>query len=59
MSDQGSHFFNYTIQQLTQELMIHHQKITPYHPQSNGTVEDFNKILENTLTKVCNVHLDD
>jgi transposase InsO family protein len=59
MSDQGSHFLNETIQQLTQEFMIHHQKITPYHPQANDAVESFNKILDHALTKVFNVQRDD
>jgi hypothetical protein len=54
-----AHFFNDTIHELNQEFMIHHQKSTPYHPQVNGTIQLFNKILEHSLTKVCNVQRDD
>ena len=59
MSDQGSHFINRTISTLTEEFWIHHKKSTPYHPQANGTIEAFNKVLEHALTKVFNASRDD
>jgi hypothetical protein len=59
MSDQGTHFIKSIIRGMTEEFEFYHYKSTPYHPQENGTVEDFNMILENTLTKICNVNRDD
>jgi transposase InsO family protein len=59
MRDKGTHFINKTIEALTEEFAVHHQKSTPYHPQVNGTIEAFNKILKTTLTKICSVNMDD
>jgi len=59
MSDCGTHFINETISALTEVFQVYHQKGTLYHPQANGTVEVFNKILETALTKVCNAQRND
>jgi len=59
MSEKGTHFINDTIRAMNEEFEVYHKKSTPYHSQENGTVEYFNKILENSLTKICNVNRDD
>ena len=59
MSNQGSHFINHTVSVLIVELQIQLKKSTPHHPQENGTVEAFKKILEHALTKVCNTNRDE
>jgi len=38
---------------------VYHLKGMLYHPQVNGTVEHFNKILEYALAKVCNTQRND
>ena len=59
ISDQGTHFVNQLIEELTEEIQIHKRKTTPYHPLANGVVEALNKISDNALTKICNFQRDD
>jgi len=51
-SDQGTHFVNSMIKELTEKFRIRHSLSSPYHPQSNGLVERFNKTLCEGLAKV-------
>lgn len=53
-SDQGTHFINATIRYLLENFMVQHHKSIPYHPQANGTIEAFNKILEKGLMNIFN-----
>ena len=53
ISDQGSHFINKTIKNLTNQFHIDHRRITAYHLQSNDVIEAFNKTLTKGLTKLC------
>src|SRR6266542_5247507 len=51
-SDRGTHFVNEVIQELTDKFWIQHSLSLPYHLQSNGLVEHFNRTLCEGLTKV-------
>ena len=52
-TDQGTHFINQVIKQLTDKFRIRHSRSSPYHPQANGLVERFSKTLCEGLAKVC------
>src|SRR6266508_3919878 len=51
-SDRGTHFVNELIQRLTKRFKIKHSLSSPYHPQSNGLVERFNKMLCEGIVKL-------
>jgi len=52
LSDRGTHFKNQLIEHLLQKFQIKHLFSTPYHPQTNGLVERFNRILCESLSKL-------
>ncbi len=51
-SDQGTHFVNRIIQDLSEKFRIKHRLSTPYHPQTNDLIECFNQTLCEKLTKI-------
>ncbi len=51
-SDRGTHFVNELIQRLTKRFKIKHSLSSPYHLQSNGLVERFNKTLYKGIAKL-------
>ena len=54
VSDQGGHFINHIIRELTHHYAVVHKKSTPYYPQANGLAESTNKILQTILKKIVN-----
>ena len=59
LSDQGTHFRNNMIAHLTKKFQIKQTFSTPYHPQTNGLVERFNRTLCESLSKLANDHKTD
>ena len=59
LSNQGTHFKNRMIAHLLQKFKIKQIFSTPYHPQTNGLVERFNRTLCEALAKLSNDHKDD
>src|SRR3954447_20034241 len=52
LSDRGTHFRNQVVEGLMNKFEIKHLLSTPYHPQTNGLVERFNKTLCESIAKV-------
>ena len=53
LSDNGTEFKNSLMDQVLQQLGIDRIFSAPYHPQSNGKPEVFQKYLKPTLKKLC------
>ena len=51
LSDQGRHFCNKLVDSLAQHMGVKHKLSSPYHPQTNGLTERFNKTLCTALSK--------
>jgi transposase InsO family protein len=45
VTDNGSHFRNFMMSEITEKLGLRHDNSTPYYPQANGQVEAINKVL--------------
>ena len=54
VSDQGTHFINKLVHELSTYYAVVHKKSTPYYPQANGLAESTNKTLQTILKKIVN-----
>jgi len=54
LTDQGSHFNNRLVNGIMDRFTIKHILSSPYHPQTNGLVERFNRTLCEALAKLVN-----
>jgi len=52
LTDQGTHFKNKLVEELCKKFEIKHKLSSPYHPQTNGLVERFNRTLCETIAKI-------
>jgi hypothetical protein len=52
LSDRGTHFRNEIVDSLLQKFEVQHLLSTPYHPQTNGLTERFNRTLCESLAKL-------
>ena len=54
VSDRGIEFNARAFDDYLRSVGLRHHKTTPYHPQSNGRTERFNRTLKDMLTKLVN-----
>ena len=59
LTDRGTHFNNQLLKGLLKKFEITHLMSTPYHPQTNGLVERFNRTLIEALARTATNHLND
>jgi hypothetical protein len=52
LTDRGTHFNNNMLDRLMEKFEVKHLLSTPYHPQTNGLVERFNRTLCESLAKL-------
>ena len=52
VTDQGTHFINKIVHELSTYYVVVHKKSTPYYPQGNGLAESTNKALQTILKKI-------
>ena len=52
--DQGTHFINKIVHELSTYYAVVHKKSTPYYPQANGLAESTNKTLQTILKMIVN-----
>jgi hypothetical protein len=57
LTDRGTHFNNQLLHELLQKFEVPHRMSTPYHPQTNGLVERFNRTLIEALAKTTTSHI--
>ena len=50
-TDRGSNFISELRQDICRIFMIEKTRTTPYHPQGNGQVDRFNRVIADTLSK--------
>jgi transposase InsO family protein len=52
VTDNGSHFRNEMMSELSAKLGFRHENSSPYYPQANGQVEAINKVLKTMIQRM-------